>query len=125
MRAPAGLGAAARAAFRRASLAVGDEEDPERLVDAVRRYAHAVDIADRARCEWRTEGSPPLITYPNGITAVHPLVAVMQSAEKDAARFGETLGLRPGRMARRGPDPVATIAADIGESPAAKLRRVK
>jgi hypothetical protein len=48
----------------------------------------------------------------------------MRDAERDASRFGEQLGLKPGRM-RRGPDPVATITAGIGESPAAKLRAVK
>jgi phage terminase small subunit len=65
-----------------------------------------------------------LITHPNGITAAHPLIAVKRDAEKDAARYGEALGLKPGRVAHRGPDPVATIAAEIGESPAARLRRV-
>jgi hypothetical protein len=94
-------------------------------VDAVRRYAHAVDVADRARVQWRKDGSPLLITHPNGITSAHPLIAVIRYAEKDAARYGEALGLKPGRVVRRGPDPVATITADIGESPAVKLRRVK
>lgn len=125
MRAPRGLGTAARAAYGRAVRAIEDREDAVRLVDAVRRYAHAVDVADRARREWRAAGSPSLITHPNGITCAHPLIGVMRDAEKDAARYGEALGLKPGRVAHRGPDPVATITADIGESPAAKLRRVK
>jgi phage terminase small subunit len=125
VKAPEGLGAAARAAYRRAVRVLADQQDADRLVDAVNRYAQAVDVGDRARREWRRAGSPSLITHPNGITSAHPLIAVMQAAEKDAARYGEALGLRPGRVARRGPDPVATIAADIGESPAAKLRRVK
>src|SRR4051794_37491744 len=122
MRAPDGLGAVAQAAHRRAARALADQPDADRLLDAVRRYADAVDVGDRARREWRQAGSPLLITHPNGITSAHPLVAVMRDAEKDAARYGEALGLKPGRVARRGPDPVATISADIGESPAAKLR---
>jgi phage terminase small subunit len=125
MRAPEGLGRAARAAYGRAVRAVADQEDSERLVDALARYAQSVDVADRARREWREAGSPSLITYPNRITSVHPLIAVMRDAERDAAKFGEALGLKPSRVSHRGPDPVATITATIGESPAAKLRRVK
>jgi hypothetical protein len=105
--------------------ALDDQQNRERLIDAINRFAHAVDVGDRARREWRKAGSPLLITHPNGITSAHPLIVVMRDAEKDAARYGEALGLKPGRVAHRGPDPVATIAADIGESPAAKLRRVK
>ena len=125
MRAPQGLGGAARAAFRRAADSVDNGEDRDRLVDAVCRYAFAVDLADRARREWRSVGAPLTIAHPNGIVAQHPLIAVMRDAERDAARYGEAVGLKPGRVARRGPDPVATIAADLGESPAAKLRRVR
>jgi phage terminase small subunit len=125
VRRPDGLGAAARAAWARAERAVGDQEDADLLAEAVGRYAQAVDVADRARREWRKAGSPSLIVHPNGITSAHPLVGVMRDAEKDAARYGETLGLKPGRVAHRGPDPVATITAGIGESPAARLRRVK
>jgi phage terminase small subunit len=101
------------------------QHDPDRLADAVDRYAHAVDVADRARREWHERGAPLTITHPNGITAAHPLVAVMRDAERDAAKYGEMLGLKPGRVSHRGPDPVATIKASIGESPAAKLRAVK
>jgi phage terminase small subunit len=104
---------------------VDGQEDPDRLYELCARYAQAVDVAERARVQWRKGGSPPLITYPNGITAAHPLIGVMRDAERDASRFGEQLGIKPGRMRRRGPDPVATITADIGESPAAKLRAVK
>lgn len=125
MRSPRGLSAAARAAHKRAVRAIEGLEDADRLTDAVDRYAHAVDVAARARAEWGEAGRPLTITHPNGITSAHPLIAVMRDAEKDAARYGEAVGLKPGRVARRGPDPVATIAADIGESPAAKLRAVK
>lgn len=125
MKAPDGLSAATRAAHRRAVRALGDQEDRDRLSDAVGRYAYAVDVADRARREWRKAASPLLITHPNGITSTHPLIGVMRDAEKDAARYGEVLGLKPGGVAHRGPDPVATMVADIGESSAAKLRRVK
>jgi len=102
-----------------------DQEDPDRLLDSLARYASAVDLADRARREWRKLGAPLTITHPNGITSTHPLVNVMRDSEKDAARYGEALGLKPGRVAHRGPDPVATMVADIGPSPAAKLRQVK
>jgi hypothetical protein len=74
MTSPRGLGATAKAAHRRAATAVEDQQDADRLADAV---------------------------------------------------YGEALGLKPGRVAHRGPDPVAAITADIGESPAAKLRAVK
>jgi phage terminase small subunit len=125
MRAPSGLGTAAKSAHKRAVRAIESLEDADRLTDAVDRYAHAVDVADRARREWAKAHRPLTITHPNGITSAHPLLAVMRDAEKDAARYGEALGLKPGRVQRRGPDPVAAISADIGESPAARLRAVK
>jgi terminase small subunit-like protein len=51
--------------------------------------------------EWEKAGRPLTITHPNGITSAHPLIAVMRDAEKDAARYGEALGLKPGRLAQR------------------------
>ena len=79
-------------------------------------------LADQARAEWREAGRP--FSKESG-SAVHPLIRVMQDADRDAARYGEALGLKPERVAHRGPDPVATMTADIGESPAARLRRVQ
>jgi hypothetical protein len=72
-----------------------DQSDADRLVDAVRR-------------EWHSAGSPLLIEHPNGVVAAHPLITVMQSAEKDAARYGEALGLKPGRVAHCGPAPLGS-----------------
>jgi phage terminase small subunit len=67
-------------ALRRAVAAVNGTEDCDRLADAACRY-------------------------PNGITSAHPLISVMRDAERDAAKSGEALGLKPGRVGRRGPDP--------------------
>jgi phage terminase small subunit len=119
---PEALGRAGKAAWRRAQRALADQEDADRLYELVARYANAVDLADRARGEWRKAGRP--FSKASG-SAVHPLIRAMQDAERDAARYGEALGLTPGRVRHRGPDPTAVITSDIGESPAAKLRRVK
>jgi phage terminase small subunit len=119
---PAHLGPAGRAAWTRAVRALADQDDADRLYELAARYAHAVDLADRARSEWRAAGCP--FSKASG-SAVHPLIRVMQDADRDAARFGEAVGLKPGSVKHRGPDPVAMITADIGESPAAALRRVK
>jgi hypothetical protein len=105
--------------------AIEDLEDPDRLYDTAARFAHAVDLADKARRRWRKAGEPLVLELGNGTATVHPLVKVMQDAERDAKRFGEALEIKPRRKAHRGPDPVATIKASIGESPAAKLRRLK
>ena len=124
MRSPERLGAVGRGAFRRAVRALEAQDDADRLYELAARYAHAVDLADRARREWRRAGSPLTITHPNGITSAHPLIGVLKDAERDAGRYGDAVGLKPVRVTRRGPDPVAKITADIGESPAARLRRV-
>ena len=123
MTVPTGLNAAGKAAWRRALESL-DESEQERLYDLAARYANAVDLADKARRDWRKAGEPLLLELGNGTAMVHPLVKVMQDAERDAKRFGEALGLKPGAR-RRGAKPAAVVQADIGQSPAARLRAVK
>lgn len=47
----------------------------------------------------------------------HPIVKMLQGAERDASRFGGRL-----KAKHRGPTPGAVVQARIGSSPAAKVR---
>jgi hypothetical protein len=69
---PAGLDAAARAAWRRAVAALGVEADY--FQDALARYAGAVDVADRARRQWAAEGRPLVARNPNGSDGIGVLL---------------------------------------------------
>jgi phage terminase small subunit len=126
MKAPAGLGAAGKKAWERALRAIENADDEDLLYDRAANYAFAVDRGDKARQMWRREGEPLLVTPTKGPDYAHPLLKVMDDADKAANRFAKELKIEaPGKQKHRGPDPKAVVQPDIGSSPAAKLRAVK
>ena len=111
------LGPEGRAAFERAA----PYANPELHLEALLRFARAVEHAESVRAEWLEQGRPLLYTRPSGALMRHPLLEVMRDAEADAARWGRALGLEPRAAApRRGPGrpPGAASAADRKHSPA-------
>lgn len=126
MRAPDGLGAAGKHAWERALRAIENADDEDQLYDLAASYAHAVDRGDKARRVWRQEGEQLTVSPVKGPDYAHPLLKVMDDADKLAARFAKALKIEaPGKKRHRGPDPSAVVQPDIGASPAAKLRAVK
>jgi hypothetical protein len=124
---PAGLGVAGRAAWKRAVERVDGADE---YLDAVARYAHAVDVADKARKEWRRLGEPFMSTNPNGANGVQSLLKVIEASDAAAGRFGAQLGLDPlaakkmrtaGRTRR---PPGAASAPDRAAPPRVTLRSV-
>jgi hypothetical protein len=91
--APAGLGAEGKAAWERAKRSLSSHDDADLLWDAAARFARAVDLADKARREWKRLGEPLMSENPNGANGVHPILKVIQDAERDAARFAQRLRL--------------------------------
>jgi hypothetical protein len=128
VKAPQGLGAAGKAAWKRAADAVGADD---RYYDAAARYAHAVDVADKARREWRKMGEPLMSTNPNGANGVHSLLKVIESSDAAAGRFGAQLGLDPlaakkMRTAGKTGRPQGAVSApDRAAPPRVTLRSVK
>jgi phage terminase small subunit len=109
VRAPKGIGAAARAAYTRAAVDL-DVRGQDRVVlqDALDRYVFSVDVVDRLRKRWEADGRPLLGEGGATGQAVvpHPLIAMIANAERDAARFAATLGLDPvsvGKTVQRKP----------------------
>lgn len=98
MRAPDGLGATGKAAWAQARAALAEQTVPEeRFEEAARRYALAVDRVARLNREW-TRLKRPLLAKggtTGKVTVPHPLIAMIESAEKTAARAGAALGLDP------------------------------
>jgi hypothetical protein len=92
------------------------------MTDAEIRYEAAQDMSARIREEWDRLGCP--LTTEGGATGravvPHPLVKMLAEAERDCDRFERAI-----KASHRGPAPSAVVAADIGVSPAAKLRAVR
>lgn len=67
----------------------------ERFEEAVKRFALTVDLADRARREWVKLRRPALARggTTGKVLGPHPLIEVIRTAERDAAKFGAALGL--------------------------------
>ena len=86
--------------------------------DARLAYERSRRWAAMARAEWEREGSPFTIVHKNGTEGVHPLWKALRETELLSDRLRERA-----RIKHRGPAPKAVVTADIGESPAAKLRR--
>lgn len=92
------LGAAGKRALAQANAVIDEQAAPaERFTEAAGRYARAVDLADRLNRHWAQEGRPlTTLGGATGRSAVpHPLIKMIAEAERDAARFGEQLGLDP------------------------------
>ena len=71
-------------------------------IGAADRYIDAVERAEIVRREWRRSGSPLLAMANNGSEYPHPLVTLLASIERDAARFAAQLELG-GKAAKRSP----------------------
>lgn len=102
MRAPAGLGSAGKAAWRRALKAMPEAPD-DRFWDAAARYARCVDRSDAAREAWQQAGEPFTLEQANGVISEHPLLKILGAAERDAARYGAACCLEPAASAKRVP----------------------
>ena len=64
--------------------------------DARDRYARACELAERIRAEWEELGYP--LTTQGGATGkaavTHPLVLLLQNAERDAQRFSHEVAVQ-------------------------------
>ena len=69
--------------------------DAHLFVDAVMRYARAVDVAARVRDEWADRGYPTMLQHTNGAMYDHPLVKQLRAAERAAATHARQLGITP------------------------------
>lgn len=81
--------------------------------DAQERYADARDRAIAARKAWHDAGGPLTDELPNGIVRPHPLLKVLQDAEKHADSLMKSLGSR----ASKGGRPVGAQSAPDREAP--------
>jgi hypothetical protein len=72
--------------------------------DAVERYARAVALVERIRTEWQRLGCP--LTADGGATGravvTHPLVLLLQNAERDAQRFSHEAAVQSRPQTARG-----------------------
>lgn len=123
MKAPAGLTAEGRAAWKRAAELV---DDPERHVEAIVRYARAVDATVRIRTAWEKDGCP--VTTLGGATgstvAPHPVPRMLREAEAHAQKLADELGLLPKSTRRQGRPVLSAAGKDVPASPP-RIRRVK
>jgi len=115
VKAPEGLTPYARAAWRRAVAALGDEAEHRRV--PLERYARAVDLCERLRAEWTGLGQPLLLHGIRGGVRAHPLVSSMRMAARAEAMAEAAAGLGPARRPVGRP-PGAASAPD-------RLRRVR
>jgi hypothetical protein len=99
--------------------------DAAQWLGMAERYIDAVDRAEMTRQEWRSFGSPLLAEANNGSQYPHPLVTLLASIERDAARFAGQLGL-DGKQAKRKPGGQvgAVYAPDRAAAPP-KLRMLR
>jgi hypothetical protein len=93
---------------------------PEVQADAVEAYEAAVARARLLHAEWEKLGRPVLSAGSTGQVVAHPLLHAIAEAEVIADRLRQPLLKK-----HRGPEPSAVVEAEIGRSPAARLRSVK
>ena len=89
-----------RRAFEEAcSTLEADGRDPLALLEPIKRYARAADVAAKVREEWIADGSPA--TTLGGVTGkllvVHPMVKAQQEVAEVAARLWRDLVYPPRR----------------------------
>lgn len=120
------LNESGRRAFVLASKHVALLSDPERYVDAVLRFARAIDMVEEVRYEWIQYGRPKLYTHSNGALVPHPLVRLLAESEKEAARCGRELRLVPEAIKRAPGRPLGSTSAPdrvaISAPPVIELR---
>ena len=87
------LSPAAVSAWQLAVEQLGD--DAPVFADAIRRYACAVDVAERMRADWLDRGAPTFAEHTNGALYEHPLVKSIRGAEREAATFAKALQITP------------------------------
>ena len=86
---------------------------------ALETYELAYSICCQARREWAELGQPLVLEFKNGMVGIHPAYKALRLAEADAARALEVL-----RVRRPGPPVRAVVEAQLGQSPAQRLRAV-
>lgn len=121
MKAPAGLSREARADWRRGLAALRAPSPSDR--HALERYVRAVDLARSAWAE--ISDDELLVPGSKGQQVAHPMIAVALAAERDAARFGQDLGLERAAPVRRPGRPFGALSAPdrkaAGEPPRLRL----
>ena len=109
-------------AFAVAATAVESLPDSERFFDAVVRFARAVQMAEKIRRSWMSEGEPLTFLHSNGALVPHPLVKMLAEAERDAMRAGKALRLDPDAVkAPPGRPKGASSASDRKAPPVIRL----
>lgn len=97
------------------------DRDPAMFIDAINRYARAVQRAADLRGGWEDAGSPmTTLGGSNGVVVVeHPHVKMIERAEQLAAKLAGAVGLDPSPKNRQGRPVGATSAPDrrSGEPP--------
>ena len=109
LRPPEGLGEAGLCAWGRAMRQLERTDDPDLYYEAARRYASAADREEGARQAWYRAGKVLTLVGANGIEYPHPLLKVIRDAERDAAKYGEALGIVAKPKGRPGRNPVAVL----------------
>lgn len=128
---PAGLRQPGRTAWRQAVDVLRElGEDPELTAEPLAAFARAVDDAAHVRAQWRKLGMPATTVGSTGQVVAHPIVGVLERAERWAHELGESLGLDPQarrKLSRRtvpGSRPGTQTAPDR-KAPAPPRRKLK
>lgn len=87
--------------------------------EAEARYLEAVARRDLIRDLWEADGSQVLSTGSTGQLVEHPLMKMLREHDVLVDRLAVSA-----RRRHAGPSPSAVIVPSIGQSPAAKLRKV-
>jgi hypothetical protein len=87
--------------------------------DAVSAYESALERLTYAVKTWEEAGSPLTSMGSQGQEVIHPLWKVVNEAEMVADKLRSRVDKQ-----HRGPQPIARLQPRIGESPAARLRKV-
>lgn len=119
---------ARKAALRRATASLErllpDELEREAHADAVDRYANAVALVARLREEWERLGAPLLGEGSMRQPVKHQVLKMIEEAERDAARYGEAVGIAAPKVARKQGRPTGQVSAPDRAAPQ-RIRRVK
>lgn len=99
-RCPTGLGAPARAEWRRQVVAIeGRGMDPGEFISALEQYVRELDLVNQIEREWIDKGKPLTTTATAGQTYQHPLLKMLGEHRKVLAQLADRIGASP-RAAR-------------------------